>query len=205
MNLSSLKLAFSLSIFLVISGCASLDKDECQTVNWNELGRSDGAKGYSSTRLGDHAKACREYGIEPDAASYQLGREDGLRVYCTTDNAFQAGKANISFNNVCPAPIAAKLQASYRDGQIIHEIEAEMSAIQSYQAQERLKKDQTKSLSTYKLIEINLRFLDQELENTQRSLEDASDAIARGKHPLTFIKSYWQNRIPYPDAGVVKK
>lgn len=205
MNLSSLKLAFSLCIFLVISGCASLDKEECQTVNWNELGRSDGTKGYSATRLGDHAKACREYGIEPDAASYQLGREDGLRVYCTTDNAFQAGKSNISFNNVCPSSIAGRLQASYRDGQIIHEIDAEIAAIQAYQSQEKQKLDSTKSLSAYKLIEVNLRFLDQELDNTRRALDDASDAIARGRHPQLFIKSYWQNRIPYPDAGVIKK
>lgn len=205
MNFTPLKTGLGLCCLLLLNACASLDKEECQTVNWGELGRADGAKGYSSTRLGDHVKACREYGIEPNAQSYQAGREEGLRVYCTEDNAFKAGKENHTFNNVCPASIAPLLQASYRDGQVIYDIESEITAIQNAQYQERQKQSKTKDLAVYKLIEVNLKFLDLELQSTERALNDATDAIARGKHPLGFIKTYWQNRIPYPDAGVPKK
>ena len=54
---------------LLITGCASLDKQECRLADWRMIGYEDGAAGRSGTRIGDHRAACAQHGVIPDMAA----------------------------------------------------------------------------------------------------------------------------------------
>ena len=51
--------------------CATLNKDECLTADWYQIGYEDGAKGYPLSRIGKHRKACAKHGVTPDMPPYE--------------------------------------------------------------------------------------------------------------------------------------
>ena len=93
-----------LSVFLV-AGCATLSKEDCARGDWASLGLTDGRAGEPSSRIDEHQKACREYGIALDEEAYLAGREQGLQAYCQLDNAFQIGLSGKPYQHVCPPSI----------------------------------------------------------------------------------------------------
>src|SRR5262245_45861049 len=88
---------------LALSGCASMSKNECLTVDWRTVGFEDGAAGYPADRIGQHCKACAKHGVTPDLAAYQSGREQGLREYCRPQNGFRVGSRGSGYDGSCPA------------------------------------------------------------------------------------------------------
>lgn len=96
-------------IFLVLAACATLDEEACREGNWAEIGRVDGASGRSPAFVEQHAEACAGYGIAPDRAAWEAGRQEGLRLYCTERNAWKEGARGIHLRNVCPVADEARL------------------------------------------------------------------------------------------------
>ncbi|MCF7985331.1 MAG: DUF2799 domain-containing protein [Thiohalocapsa sp.] len=92
-------------LMLLLSGCATLNENECRSVDWRELGLRDGRSGYTPQRLAEHREACAKHGIRPDERLYEEGRRDGLREYCVLDNAVQEGLAGRRYQGVCPSGI----------------------------------------------------------------------------------------------------
>ena len=84
-----------------VSGCSTMNKSECLTANWKNIGYGDGAKGYSVTRLSQHTSACAEHGITPDLNAYNAGRDEGLFQYCIPSRGYYKGLAGSSYNGVC--------------------------------------------------------------------------------------------------------
>jgi hypothetical protein len=67
-------LAVVVSFYLV--GCASISAEDCQKGEyWYELGWTDGSINWDRHLY--YAAQCAPYGIQPDAAQYEKGREDG--------------------------------------------------------------------------------------------------------------------------------
>jgi len=114
-----------------LGSCATMNAEQCQAGDWEGRGFADGAEGLSMTRLDEHAKACAEHGIAPDAAAYAAGREDGLLRYCTIEGGFDAGRRGNSYAGVCPGRLEADFMPAYRDGQTVHEAESALSSAQS--------------------------------------------------------------------------
>ncbi len=83
------------SIYL-LSGCATLSKEECMVGDWQAIGYNDGVAGYHSERLASHAKACAKASIAPDYQAWERGRQLGLKQYCTTTSAYNVGKQCLS-------------------------------------------------------------------------------------------------------------
>lgn len=121
---------FLVLLVLGISGCATLSEGECRTANWQELGRIDGTQGQPRARLFEHAKACSDYGIRPDADAYYQGRERGLLDYCTPANAYREGRRGATYHGVCPALLEGNFLESYRQGLAIHEVENELEGLE---------------------------------------------------------------------------
>ncbi len=94
-----------LLLLLALSGCATLDENECRTVDWRELGLKDGRSGYSDSRLAEHREACVKHGIVPDDTAYREGRRIGLQDYCIPDTAIREGLAGRRYQGVCPPGI----------------------------------------------------------------------------------------------------
>lgn len=113
-------ITFSLPVLiastLMLSGCATLSKQECVIGNWQSIGYNDGVAGYSSERLAAHSKACAKASVAPDYQAWEHGRQLGLKQYCTTNNAYNSGRGGRKLNNVCPIAIVNTLQTANQRG-----------------------------------------------------------------------------------------
>ncbi len=106
---------------LCLSACSStMNKDECRAVDWRTVGYEDGVGGYSGDRIGQHRKACAEYGVTPDLEAYQAGRADGLREYCQPHNGYRAGVYGDEYYGSCPPDLAPAFVAAYESGRELY-------------------------------------------------------------------------------------
>jgi Protein of unknown function (DUF2799) len=105
-----------LPVLLLLPGCASMNKAECLTVDWQTVGYEDGAAGRSGDRIAQHRKACAKHGVTPDLNAYQTGREQGLREYCQPQNGYRLGENGNDLPGFCPADLAGNFEDAYRDG-----------------------------------------------------------------------------------------
>lgn len=97
--------------------CATLNEQQCKTGNWEEIGRQDGARGYSASRISSHNKACREHGVQVNNTAYQRGYDSGVRGFCTSDNGYRLGKSGrMTSQATCPADLAAGFSSSMQRG-----------------------------------------------------------------------------------------
>lgn len=115
----------------LLSGCATLSQGECLTANWYQIGRSDGARGFTRARLYEHRQACTEYGVWPNASAYYEGRQLGLKRYCTPRNGFRAGRDGHPYRDVCPLPTEAAFLEEYRKGKAIHEVAEDIEDVEN--------------------------------------------------------------------------
>jgi len=116
------KLAGIISIiaFLGLSGCATMNANECALSDWNMIGFEDGAQGYSAERVGRHRKACAKHGVAPDLTAYQGGREQGLRQYCQPSRGFDLGAGGRRYNGVCPGDMQPDFLDAYNTGRQLY-------------------------------------------------------------------------------------
>ncbi|WP_317205665.1 DUF2799 domain-containing protein [Janthinobacterium sp.] len=115
------------ALALALGGCASLSKDQCLSGDWRQIGFNDGLKGYASEELDKHAKACAEYGVQPQFDQYHEGRSRGLLNYCQPDSAFNQGRAGNRPNApACPPNMRLDFETEYRRGAEIYAMESEL-------------------------------------------------------------------------------
>jgi Protein of unknown function (DUF2799) len=101
---------------LLLSGCASMNANECRNSEWRTIGYEDGVAGRPADRIGQHRKACAKYGVSPDFDRYQLGRDEGLRVYCQPANGFRVGEQGNEYGGVCPEHLENAFLNGYTAG-----------------------------------------------------------------------------------------
>lgn len=116
---------------LALSGCETLDKGQCLQGDWQAIGYTDGANGRLASRIGDHAKACSQYGVTPDAPVYYAARERGLRQYCTPASGFRAARNGGDYKGVCPPPLERGFLVGYADGGLVHDAQERVSRAES--------------------------------------------------------------------------
>lgn len=119
--------ALALVAMVALSGCASMDEDECLTVDWRTVGYEDGAAGYSGDRVGQHRKACAKHGVSLDLAAYQSGRDEGLREYCRPQNAFRLGANGGGYNGFCPAELDDDFTRAYQSGRQLYTLKSRVA------------------------------------------------------------------------------
>ncbi|MDF2181450.1 DUF2799 domain-containing protein [Neptuniibacter sp. CAU 1671] len=100
----------------ILSGCASLNQQQCELSDWQKLGEQDGKRGYPATRLETYQSDCAEFFIEPDANAYLAGRQQGLADFCTESSGFEAGWADLPYQNVCQGEAEAAFLRGYLRG-----------------------------------------------------------------------------------------
>ena len=126
-----IKRAWMLAIaaVLLFQGCATLEKEECLTADWNLIGYEDGLKGYAPERIGKHRKACAEYGVTPNANAYTGGRSRGLFQYCTPARGFALGRNGSPYSDVCQThpDLEEEFHTGFLAGRKIYIIESEIS------------------------------------------------------------------------------
>ena len=117
-----------LAALLALSGCATMNGDQCATSDWVAVGYEDGSRGLGSDRFGDYRKACAKHGISPDFRAYQSGRRDGLVEYCRPSRGFELGAAGGRYNGVCDVALEEEFLDAYRMGSELHRLRSNVSA-----------------------------------------------------------------------------
>lgn len=113
---------------LLLGACASkMSKDECRTVDWRTVGYEDGVAGQPGDRIGEHRRACAEYGVTPDLNAYLAGRTAGLREYCQPHNGYRAGVNGYTYYDTCPADLAVQFEQAYDEGRALYVRERRVS------------------------------------------------------------------------------
>ncbi|MGN6063347.1 MULTISPECIES: DUF2799 domain-containing protein [Brevundimonas] len=115
----------------LLSGCATMNEDQCLVGDWGGQGWRDGAAGRQVSRLDEHAKACAKYGVAPNMSAYLASREDGLRTYCTWENGFRQGREGNSYGGVCAPAEERDFLPAYEDGRRIHAVEQAVASAES--------------------------------------------------------------------------
>ena len=118
------KAAITLPLFgvalLALSGCAttqSLTPQQCQTSNWQEVGRADGSVGRSGAYFGHYANSCASVGgATPNRIQWEQGLQQGLKNYCTELTAYKLGREGYEWQAVCPLEGIEKLEEAYSQG-----------------------------------------------------------------------------------------
>jgi len=110
-----------------LSGCASMNADECAANDWFAVGHEDGSRGYTSDRFGNYRKACVKHGVSPDFQAYQSGRDQGLVEFCQPGRAFNYGVNGGQYRGVCSVEMEPSFLDAYRSGKRLHTLRAYVS------------------------------------------------------------------------------
>jgi len=116
-------------VILVIglSGCASMNADECVANDWFAMGHEDGSRGYTSDRFGNYRRACTKHGVTPDFQAYQSGRDQGLVEFCQPGRGYNLGVNGGQYRGVCSVEMEASFLEAYRAGRKLHTLRANVS------------------------------------------------------------------------------
>ena len=110
-----------------LSGCATMSGDECLTSDWQAIGYEDGARGFTSDKLGQRRKACAKHGVTQDFAAYQDGREQGLIEYCQPGRGFDIGASGGRYNGVCDVNLEADFLDAYNAGYHLYSLRSNVN------------------------------------------------------------------------------
>jgi len=126
-SVSLRRLPFLLIAGLLITGCASMGKDECLQADWQTIGYEDGSRGYPGNRIGVHRKACAKHGVAPNLTAYEAGRQKGLIAWCAPRNGYRIGLRGGHYNGVCPQAMEQPFVAAVSRGRAVYGYEKEVT------------------------------------------------------------------------------
>ena len=102
-------------ILFFITSCATLTKEECTTMNWNQKGFQDSSAGESLVQFNKYAEMCKEHGVVPSKSNYIEGYKRGLTEYCNYQNGMKLGQRGGEPFKECGA-VTSNFQRGYRTG-----------------------------------------------------------------------------------------
>lgn len=149
---------------LVLSGCASLSQEECQTGDWHGIGYRDGLQGKNESYLAEHQKACSEYQVSLNLEQYLQGREKGLQSYCQPENATRLGRNGATYHYVCPKSLEASFLDYYQSGR---EYYLQKQRVRSVERDIAQYKRQKKKISE-QIIEKEVRLVSEGITSAER-------------------------------------
>lgn len=167
-----------LGSLLLLSGCATLTKEQCIVGNWQAIGYNDGVAGHYADRLTEHNKACAKVGVAPDYQAWERGRQQGLTQYCTVSNAYNIGERGRELNSVCPANMISKLQQANTQGlehyKLTSKIKDQEKQLEKYTEEyNKLRNGELLEFKSEKEARTRLLSLHSEIQHTKRHITDA--------------------------------
>jgi len=189
------------SLFVVLSGCASLSQEECLTGDWQGIGYRDGLQGKTEAYLAEHQSACADYQVSLNLEDYLQGRKEGLKSYCQPDNGYRLGRQGAEYAYVCPAGLDAAFVAKYQQGREIYQQEKAVKSLESdirkNKAEQTKLKDQiikaeTKLVADGKSRSERQRLLD-DLKDMEQCLPNLKSELLRMEMQLLREKTALQN------------
>lgn len=118
-------------ILALMSGCATMTPEQCQSANWIEVGQRDGLDGNPMTTLDERISDCKKVGVIVDTGRYVTGREQGLLKYCQLNNALSLGLNGVFYAGVCPPMIDPEFRRLYDKGREVFERRSEVGRLEA--------------------------------------------------------------------------
>jgi len=122
---------------LVLSGCATMNEQQCLVSDWRSVGFEDGALGRPVETIGNYRNACTKHGVSPDLETYRSGHADGVESFCQPVKGFNYGRSGATYRGVCPADLEYGFLSAYNDGRQLYELEASVRSADSQIAQRK--------------------------------------------------------------------
>ncbi|NIW23465.1 MAG: DUF2799 domain-containing protein [Gammaproteobacteria bacterium] len=124
-------------ITLALSGCATMNEQQCLVSDWRSVGFEDGARGRPVETIGSYRQACTKHGVSPDLESYRSGHAEGVESFCQPVKGFNYGRSGTAYRGVCPADLEYSFLAAYNEGRQLHQLEAALRTADSQIAQRK--------------------------------------------------------------------
>lgn len=117
---------------VLVSGCASMSKEECLYADWGAIGYEDGAAGRPVSAVSPRRQACaKKAGVTVDMAAYRAGREEGLALYCEPANGYAVGANGGRYYGVCSGRREDAFLAAYETGRRLYQLESAVAGLEA--------------------------------------------------------------------------
>ena len=131
---------------LALTGCATMDRDECLMADWRNVGFEDGRGGQLTNYVGEHREACARHGVTPNLTEYLAGHSQGIAEYCRPQNGFRLGQSGQAYRGECPAGLEAAFVESHAGGYGLYERREEVDRLRSEIALNLYREDQLQQM-----------------------------------------------------------
>jgi hypothetical protein len=129
-GVSASRVAAALVVALALAGCTTLSERECKSADWEAIGRDDGARGATPSKLARHRETCALYGVKPEEQAWQAGYAQGLVSYCTPAGGYVAGRDGEGDHRLCAGrPQEPAFLEALRHGQEVGVLLREVRAL----------------------------------------------------------------------------
>ena len=135
---------------LALTGCATMDRDECLMADWRSVGFEDGRNGQLTSYVGEHREACAGHGVTPNLTEYLAGHSQGIAEYCRPQNGFRLGQSGQAYRGECPAGLEADFVESHADGYGLYERREEVNRLRREVDLSLYREDQLQQMITQK-------------------------------------------------------
>lgn len=101
-----------------LTGCSTFSKQQCLEMDWKAQGFSTANNGESLTEgIAYFNQECgREHSIRVDSQLFKLGYDQGLKEFCSPENAFASGNKGVVYKGTCAQYSEDKFLSKYLAG-----------------------------------------------------------------------------------------
>ncbi|MCI5077375.1 DUF2799 domain-containing protein [Oricola sp.] len=110
----------AIAVVLGLTGCQTLNEEQCLTTDWRQLGETDGNAGRQQSYIARHQEACNKFGAAVDVAAWHAGWDLGIRYHCTPENGLDRGLNGSGASQACPADLAFDYRQAHKVGSELH-------------------------------------------------------------------------------------
>lgn len=127
-----IKFFFFILLIVFISGCTTLSKKECETMNWESAGYNSALKGEpAGSQIRELKNLCvNRYNTSIDAEAFARGYEKGQAQYCTELNLYKLGISGQTYKGICDNHSNGRSVKSFGEGRIQY-LESQVSSLEN--------------------------------------------------------------------------
>lgn len=102
---------------MTLAGCMPhLTREQCLSMNWKQIGFSDGAQGHGIRDLTQDIQDCAKFKLSVNQRGYRRGWNEGIRGYCRPSMGYKTGSAGQNLNTLCPSDLMPRFEQQWKRG-----------------------------------------------------------------------------------------
>lgn len=178
-----MRIPYLLSIMMMavlVGGCATISRQECQKGEWYSIGVASGRQGATNERLDKIKHDCHKHDVEVDTRRYLEGYAQGLIDYCQLDNAFDTGLRGEIYQHVCPPAIDAIFARYNKAATLVYYLRRHIVNLEIELSDKKYALENTElKASERDSIEIAINRIESEIRNAQDQLQSRRENLSR--------------------------